>query len=64
MGFWEGEQCEYCGGAIVEKTVDIPRKVKKRYVLVEKVPAGICKECGTRYYAANVLKTMEETIRP
>jgi YgiT-type zinc finger domain-containing protein len=33
------------------------------HVLIENVPAGVCTECGTRYYAANVLKTVEETIR-
>ena len=63
MGFWEGERCEYCDGLIVEKSVDLSRKVKGKYVLIENVPAGVCTECGTRYYAANVLKTVEETIR-
>ncbi len=63
MEFWGGEHCEYCDGAIVGKKVNIYRKVKGRYVLVENVPAGVCTECGTRYYAANVLKTVEETIR-
>lgn len=61
--FWEGERCEYCGGSMVEKRVDLSRKVEGKYVLVENVPAGVCTECGTRYYAANVLKMIEETIR-
>lgn len=39
------------------------RKVKSEYVLIENVPAGICTECGTRYFAANVLKSVEENIR-
>ena len=63
MNFWEGERCECCGGEIVEKRVTLHRKVKGSYVLIENVPAGVCKECGTRYYAANVLKTIEESIR-
>jgi len=63
MGFWEGESCEYRDGVIVEKKVDFSRKVKGKYVLIEKVPAGVCSGCGTRYYAANVPKTIEETIR-
>lgn len=62
MGFWEGETCEYCGGAIVERRISLHRKIRKRYVLIENVPAGVCKECGTRYFAANVLKTVEESI--
>lgn len=63
MGFWEGEHCEYCGGIIVEKHVDLTRRFRGKYVVVKNVPAGVCTECGTRYYAANVLKTVEETIR-
>jgi YgiT-type zinc finger domain-containing protein len=63
MSFWEGETCEYCGGDIVEKRVTLHRKVRGNYVLIEDVPAGVCKQCGTRYYTANVLKTIEENIR-
>lgn len=63
MGFWENETCEYCGGPIVERRVTLHRKTKSGHVLVENVPAGVCRECGTHYYAANVLKTIEESIR-
>ena len=63
MGFWEDERCEYCNGLIVEKRVDVPRKIGGKYVILENVPAGVCTACGTRYYAADVLKTIEETIR-
>ena len=61
--FWKGESCEYCGGSIVEKRVTLHRKARGRYVLIENVPAGVCNRCGTRYYAANVLKTVEESVR-
>lgn len=64
MGFWKGERCEYCNGHIVERLVDLPRKIRGRYVLIKNVPVGVCKECCTRYYyTANVLKTIEESIR-
>jgi YgiT-type zinc finger domain-containing protein len=63
MDFWESETCEYCGGPIVEKRVTLHRKVKGKYVLIENVPAGVCTQCGMRYFTANVLKTVEERIR-
>jgi len=63
MGFWDGERCEYCGGPIVERRVVVHRKVNDRYVLVENVPAGVCTECGMHYFAANVLKTVEESVQ-
>lgn len=62
-GFWEGETCEHCGGALVEKQVTVHRNFKGTYILFEHVPAGVCKECGTRYYAANVLKLIEDGVR-
>jgi YgiT-type zinc finger domain-containing protein len=62
-GFWEGETCEYCGGPIVEKQVTVYRKFKGNYIVFEHVPAGVCKECGTRYYAANVLKLIEDGMQ-
>jgi YgiT-type zinc finger domain-containing protein len=60
--FWQDETCEYCDGRIVEKRVTLHRKVKGEYVVIENVPAGVCTECGTRYFAANVLKIVEEDI--
>ncbi len=60
---WQGETCECCGGGIVEKRVTMHRKIKDNYVLLENVPAGVCTQCGTRYYSANVLKTIEENLR-
>ena len=63
IGFWEGEHCEYCGGALVEKTVTVYRTAKHKHALIENVPAGVCTQCGTRYFAANVLKMMEESVR-
>ncbi|MFQ5455283.1 MAG: YgiT-type zinc finger protein [Nitrospirota bacterium] len=62
MGFWEGEECEYCNGLIIEKRVDLPRKAEERYILIKNVPAGVCKRCGTRYYTANILKTIESSV--
>lgn len=63
MSFWEGERCEYCNGLIREKSTDLSRKVKGKYVVIENIPTGVCTECGTRYYTANVLKSIEETLR-
>jgi YgiT-type zinc finger domain-containing protein len=63
MNYWENETCEYCRGLIVERRVTLNRVHKGKYVIIENVPAGVCVECGTRYFTANVLKTVEEHIR-
>ncbi len=62
MSFWENETCEYCGGPVSERRVTLHRKARGGYVQIENVPAGVCRGCGTRYYAANVLKTVQESI--
>ncbi len=63
MGFWENETCEHCGGTISEHCITLHRRVKGKDILLENVPAGICSECGTRYFTANVLKTIKESVR-
>lgn len=62
MGFWEGETCEYCAGTIIEKVVTLHRKVNGHYVLIEDVPAGVCEKCRTKYFAADALKAIEDSI--
>jgi YgiT-type zinc finger domain-containing protein len=61
--FWDGETCEYCNGTIVEKRVTLHRKIKNNYALIENVPAGVCTRCGARYFAANVLKMIDTSVR-
>ena len=63
MTFWDGEKCEHCNHEIVGKQVTLHRLVKGKHVLIENVPAGVCSHCGARYFAANVLKTIEESVR-
>ncbi|OGK01793.1 MAG: hypothetical protein A2350_02495 [Candidatus Raymondbacteria bacterium RifOxyB12_full_50_8] len=58
-GFWEGEECEYCSGAINERRVELYRHKGSKRMLFENVPAGVCKSCGARYYSANVLKMLD-----
>jgi len=63
LALWHHETCEYCGGELVEKLVTLHRKIRGKYALIEKVPSGVCRQCGTRHYAANVLKMIEERVR-
>lgn len=64
MDTWQTEKCSYCGGTIIEKRVDLHRKVKSgHHVLIENVPAGVCTSCGARFYVSHVVHRIEETIR-
>ncbi len=63
MGFWDNERCEYCNEPIIEKIIELPRKVGEKYILIQNVSVGVCKGCGIRYYSANVLKNIEMIIQ-
>ena len=58
-GFWDGEECEYCKGTIVERRVELYRHRGSKRILFENVPAGVCTLCGSRYFSANVLKMLD-----
>jgi YgiT-type zinc finger domain-containing protein len=63
MDFWDKETCEYCAGKIRERRIEVYRRINNGYVVIRNVPAGICQECGTKYYAANVLKLLTQRIK-
>jgi YgiT-type zinc finger domain-containing protein len=64
MESWQSGPCEHCGGTIVDKRVDLHRKIRGQYyILIEDIPAGVCTLCGARFYRADVLDHIEEIIR-
>ena len=55
--------CSYCGGGVQEQRV---QKVcwwgGKLKALIDNVPAGVCTQCGERFYKAIVLKEIESML--
>jgi YgiT-type zinc finger domain-containing protein len=47
-------QCHVCGGAMVEKKVAQDLWIRGKLMVVEGVPAGVCKQCGERVVKADV----------
>lgn len=62
-GFWDQEDCEYCGGLLEDRETEMMRRYKGSYVIFRHVPAGVCQRCGTRYFSANVLKIISQKLR-
>ena len=56
-------ECRFCGGKVIERQVDVMRRWKDRYILIEHVPAHVCTQCGERYYDAVVAETMDRIMR-
>jgi YgiT-type zinc finger domain-containing protein len=55
------ETCYFCmRGVVEEKHVTVDFRWGDKLVIIENVPAKVCNECGERYYAATVVRQMEQ----
>ncbi len=56
--------CSFCGGNVVEAKV---QKVcfwgDRLTAIIDNVPAGVCRQCGERYYKSQVLKQVEDILK-
>ncbi|MFH1386306.1 MAG: YgiT-type zinc finger protein [bacterium] len=55
--------CHYCGGEIDEQKTRVDFWWEEKLYLIEDVPAGICKQCGEKYFTAKVSKVMDELVK-
>jgi len=55
--------CHFCGGEVIPQRIDVMRRWKGRYVLIENVPAHVCTQCGERYYDAVAAEAMGRIMR-
>lgn len=46
-----------------EKHVTVDFRWGEELVIIENVPAKVCNECGERYYAAKVVRQMEQIAK-
>ncbi len=51
--------CTYCGGEVVQKKIEYDYRRKKNLMVVSNVPAGVCRQCGEKYFRPEVLKQMD-----
>lgn len=51
--------CESCGGKVTEKRATLDLRIRGRLFEFEKVPVGVCRECGERVYKGPVLEQLE-----
>jgi YgiT-type zinc finger domain-containing protein len=58
------DDCSFCGGRVSERRV---QKIcwwgDKLIAIVDNVPAGVCEQCGERYYQAKILKGIEAFLK-
>ena len=59
-----GVTCYFCSrGILEEKRVKVDFRWGEQLVIIENVPAKVCNECRERYYAAKVVRQMEQIAK-
>ena len=59
----QDERCEYCNGKVSAKKVTVHYRHRGKLVVIENVPARVCRSCGERYYDAVTVEKMETIAR-
>ena len=56
-----GYQCQHCDGTVRPKKVAREAfKHKKGFIILEGIVVGVCDNCGTRYYSAEILHAVHD----
>jgi len=59
----EYDVCNICCGEVLARRVEKACFWGHRLVaIIKDVPAGVCQQCGVRFYKANVLKVIEKQL--
>ena len=53
-------KCAICGGKVKEREVSEEFRVGNDFIVVENVTAGVCMECGERYYPPGVVDRLRD----
>ena len=54
--------CTYCGGEVVEQTIEYDYRRRKHLMIVSNVPAGVCRQCGEKYFKPDILTCLADWI--
>lgn len=53
-------ECYFCKGRVVQEKVNVDFRWGRKLKVIEKVPAGVCQQCGEQYFQAEGYKAMEK----
>ena len=56
-------KCHICNTTIVEKTIQQDFWVKDKLIVIEKIPAGVCPQCGEKIVNAKVGKHIAKLLK-
>jgi len=53
-------ECYFCKGRVVQQKVKVDFHWGRKLKMIENVPAGVCQQCGEKYFQSAVYKAMEK----
>jgi YgiT-type zinc finger domain-containing protein len=56
-------KCHVCEAPMVEKTIQQDFWIKNKLIVIEKIPAGICPQCGEKIVNAAVGEHIAELLK-
>lgn len=55
--------CYFCQGTVAEQRTDVDFWWGDDLKIIEQVPAGVCQQCGEKYFEGHVYREMERLAR-
>lgn len=59
----EKDLCDFCGGELKNKKVNLELHIQKKLVICEGLPADVCKQCGEKYFNAEVSAKIDRFVK-
>ena len=56
------KKCPLCGGELQAKMVTHPQEYEGRIIILENVPAEVCRQCGEVLIRPDVLEKMQQVV--
>lgn len=54
--------CTFCGGEVEERRINYDYRRRDHLLVLRNVPAGVCKQCGEKYFTPDVLRRMDQSF--
>ena len=55
-------RCPLCAGELEKKTVTHPQEYRGKIIILENVPAEVCRQCGEVLLRPDVLERVQEVV--
>jgi len=55
--------CYYCGGEVLEREVELDFRWGGRLFIIERVPTGVCQQCGEKFFTAAVSEEFDRLVK-